>query len=207
MAMMNTTWNGQDHSMQSSQDDDFQQFLDMNGMANMGDGMQFDFQDFHNVGGANSNMLPNQHRPSSLDTAMSGVDIPDMLARSEPGGLHQMPAMTSAVSYQSIPATMIPPPTPSEALVNTIDAQIQFLQQQKLQHQQQQLHQQQAALYAQQQQQQRIVPPTPQSLEIQAGANPFYSNHASQSHSDHTPQQQPLDYRYQRLKDQQDVSW
>lgn len=176
--------------MQSGQDDDFQQFLDMSGMANIGDSMQFDFQDFHNGNGANNHMLPNQHRPS-LDTAMSGVDTPDMLATT---------AMTSGVSYQSIPAAMIPPPTPSDTLVNTIDAQIQFLQQQKLQHQQHQLQEQQAALFAQHQ---RNVPPTPQSLEIQAGTNHFYSN---RSYNDQTPQQQPLDYRYQRLKEQQDVS-
>jgi hypothetical protein len=107
--------------------------------------------------------------------------------------------MTSGVAYQPIPATLIPPSTPTEALVNTIDAQIHFLQQQKLQHQQQQLQEQQAAIYAQQR---RIIPPTPQSLEIQAGTHHYYSQH---SQSDHTPQQQPLDYRYQRLKDQQDV--
>ncbi|OIW34911.1 hypothetical protein CONLIGDRAFT_30882 [Coniochaeta ligniaria NRRL 30616] len=196
MSMMNSTWNGQDHSMQAGQDDDFQQFLDMNGMDNMGDGMQFDFQDFHDGNGANNHMLPNQHR-QTLDTAMSGTDTPDMLARSDPTGLHQMPAITSGVSYQSIPATMIPPPTPTEAIVNTIDAQIQFLQQQKLQHQ---LQEQQAALFAQQQQ--RIVPPTPQSLELQAGTHHYYSNH---SQADQTPQQQPLDYRYQRLKEQQEM--
>lgn len=183
--------------MQAGQDDDFQQFLDMNGMDNMGDGMHFDFQDFHDGNGANNHLLSSQHR-QTLDTAMSGTDTPDMLARSDPAGLHQMPAMTSAVAYQSIPATMIPPPTPTEAIVNTIDAQIQFLQQQKLQHQ---LHEQQAAMFAQQQHQ-RIVPPTPQSLELQAGTHHYYSSHTQ---SDHTPQQQPLDYRYQRVKEQQEV--
>ncbi|KAB5551227.1 hypothetical protein GE09DRAFT_1190155 [Coniochaeta sp. 2T2.1] len=195
---MNSAWNGQDHGMQPGQEDDFQQFLDMNGMSNMGDGMQFDFgPDFHNGNGANNHMLPNQHQHRQpLDTAMSGTDTPDMLARADPSGLHQMPTMSSAVSYQSIPATMIPPPTPTEAIVNTIDAQIQFLQQQKLQHQ---LHEQQLFV---QQHQQRIVPPTPQSLELQAGAHHYYPNAGP---SDQTPQQQPLDYRYQRLKDQQEM--
>lgn len=197
MSMMNSSWNGQDHNMQTGQDDDFQQLFDLNGMDNMGDGMHFDFQDFNDGNGANNHLLSNQHR-QTLDTAMSGTDTPDMLARSDPAGLHQMPAMTSAVAYQSIPATMIPPPTPTEAIVNTIDAQIQFLQQQKLQHQ---LHEQQAAMFAQQQHQ-RIVPPTPQSLELQAGTHHYYSSHTQ---SDHTPQQQPLDYRYQRVKEQQEM--
>lgn len=176
--------------MQASPADDFQQFLDMNGMADLGDGMQFDFPEFNNHSGAN------HMNRQALDTPMSGTDSPHMLARSDNTGLRQMPAMTSAVAYQSIPATMIPPPTPTEAIVNTIDAQIQFLQQQKLQHQ---LQEHQAALFAQQQ---RMVPPTPQSLELQAGTLNFYTNHAQH---DHTPQQHPIDYRYQRVKDQQEV--
>lgn len=207
MSMMNSAWSGQDHNLPSGQDDDFQQFLDMSGMGDMADSMQFDFQDFHHGNGPDNHMLPNQQRPS-LDTAMSGVDTPDMLSTSGSGAaLHQVPAMTSTMAFQSIPATMMPPPTPTEAFVNTIDAQIQFLQQQKLQHQQQQkLHQQQqlreqqAVLFAQQQ---RVVPPTPQSLEIQAGTDHYYSD---RSRADQTPQQQSLDYRYQQLKDQQDVS-
>lgn len=200
MSMMNSLWDGQDHNLPPTQDDDLQQFLDLNGMGNMDDSMQFDFQDFHNGNGADNHMLAHQHRPN-LDTAMSGVDTPDMMSRSDSGGaFHQMPTMTSSMSFQSMPATMMPPPTPTEALVNTIDAQIQFLQQQKLQHQQQQLQEQQAALFAQQQ---RVVPPTPQSLEIQAGTDHFYPDH---SRSDQTPQQQSLDYRYQQLKDHQDVS-
>ena len=179
--------------MHSSPGDDFQQFLDMNGMADLGDGMQFDFPDFNNQNGAN-HILPNQNR-HTLDTPMGGTDSPDMMARSDSAGLRQMPAMTSSGPYQSIPATMIPPPTPTEALVNTIDAQIQFLQQQKLSHQ---LQEHQAALFAQQQ---RNVPPTPRSLELQAGTQHYYTNHQSE----HTPQQHPLDYRYQRIKDQQEV--
>jgi hypothetical protein len=197
-------------AMQPGPEDDFQQFLDMCGMANMTDNLQFEFQEFHNPnggggggGGGGGHMMQQQapHRQPA-DAPMSGTDTPDVLSRADPGAAlhHQMSPMTSAPSYQTVPTSMMPPPTPNEAIVDNIDAQIQFLQQQKLQHQQRQLAEQQAAFMAQQQS--RMVPPTPQSLELQAGTGHFYS----QPRPDHTPQQHPIDYRYQRVKDHQEVS-
>lgn len=87
--------------------------------------------------------------------------------------------------------------------ISDLDAQIQFLQHQKLQQQQRQLEEQQrrfaeqqAAFFAQQQ---SMVPPTPQSLEMQA-ANQYYTQ------GDQTPHHsQGMFDRYQHLKEQQDV--
>lgn len=185
-------------SIQPGPDDDFEQFLNVCGMANLTtDGMQFDFQEF-NSNGTQSMSAPQRQQS---DIPMTGTDAPDLLSRADPVTFHQMSPMTTAPSYQAISASMLPPPTPTETIVDSIDAQIQFLQQQKLQHQQRQLEEQQAAFMVQQQS--RFVPPTPQSLELQAGGSHFYSQ-ASQN--DHTPQQQPVDYRYHGVKEQQEVS-
>jgi hypothetical protein len=181
--------------MHPPSDDDFQQFLDMNGMGNITDSLNYDFENFQAAAGSAHLM---QTPRDQLDTPMSGTDTAMILSRTDPALQHQVPAMTTAAAYQTIPATMMPPPTPSEAIVNSIDAQIQFLQQQKMQHQQRQLEEQQAAFFARQQTQ--MVPPTPQSLELPASANQFYSQPGSADR-----QQQPVDYCYQQAKDQ-DVS-
>jgi hypothetical protein len=214
MAMMNSTgWSGQDHAMHGGAEDDFQ-FLDMGSLPNIPDGLNFDFNDFQSSNGAH--MLqgpPREH----MDTRMDGADAVPIMSRSDSGLQHQMPTMTSAPAYQTIPTTMIPPPTPTEAIVDSIDAQIQFLQQQKLQHQQRQMEEDQVAFYTNQQS--RIVPPTPQSLELQPGNAQFYTTSGpndlqSMAHpqsqyqgmpSQQGQQQQAIDYRYQRLKDQQEV--
>jgi len=195
--MMDTSgWSVSDHPMHPPSDDDFQQFLDMNGMGNMTDSLNYDFQEFQAATGS-AHML--QTSRAQLDTPMSCTDTAMLLSPSDTTLQHQMPAMTTAAPYQTVPTTMMPPPTPSEAIVNSIDAQIQFLQQQKMQHQQRQIEEQQAAFFARQQTQ--MVPPTPQSLEIPPTANQFFSQSGSADR-----QQQPIDYRYQQAKDQQDVS-
>lgn len=189
-------WNGQDHGLHGGPDDDFHQFLDMNGMANLGDGLQFDFQDFQTQNGGH--MMQVAHR-ETMDTPMSGTDGPMLLSNA----MHnQMPPMTTAPphshSHSTIPSTMIqPPPTPGEA-ISELDAQIQYLQQQKFQQQQRQLDEQQIAFFTRQN---HMVPPTPQSLELQAGNNRFYAHQ-----QDQTPQQhQDMYERFQRMKEQQDV--
>jgi hypothetical protein len=197
--MDTSTWAVADHSVHG--EDDFQQFLDMNSMGNLAENVNinYNFHDFQASG--NSQLLP-PHSREPLDIPMSGTDAPILLSPAMPAMQHQMPAITSAASYQSIPATMMPPPSPSGAIVDSIDAQIQFLQQQKLRHQQRQIEEHQVAFFARQQQQSRMVPPTPQSLEIQPGSNPYFSP----SNGSEQQPQRPIDYRYQRLKDQPDVS-
>ncbi len=195
--MGSSAWTGQDHPIHPGHEDDFQQFLDMGGMGNLPEGINFDFHDFQN---ANAGHMAMQAPPRDhLDTAMSGTETPVVMSRPGAALQHQMPSMTSAQPYQSIPTGMIPPQTPNEALVNNIDAQIHYLQQQKMEHQR--VMEEQQAFFARQQQN-RIVPPTPQSLELQAGNQQYYPQPTM---GEQTPQHQAVDYRFQRLKDQQEV--
>ncbi|KAI0383726.1 helix-loop-helix DNA-binding domain-containing protein [Hypomontagnella monticulosa] len=199
MAMMDPSgWNGQDQTLPSASEDDFQQFLEMGGMSNLGDGLQFDFQDFN---GSNGSSMMHQPHGDSIDTPMSNSNIPTIIARNEMGTQNQISPMTSAPSHPGIPTQMMPPHHASSDAISEIDAQIQFLQQQRLQQQRRQLaeqqrqfHEQQAAFYAQQQR--NMVPPTPQSLEIQA-ANQFFAQQ-DQAHSS------GMFDGYQHLKEQQD---
>ncbi|KAK3394816.1 helix-loop-helix DNA-binding domain-containing protein [Podospora didyma] len=203
--MDSSSWNVSDHPMHPAPDDDFQRFLDMNGMGGaMNDGLGYDFNDFQTSNGG-AHLL---HAPSRdhLDTAMSGTDTPVLLSRADSVLQHQIPSITTSSPYQTIPATMMAPQTPTEAIVDTIDAQIQFLQQQKIQHQQRQIEEHQAAFFRQQNQN-HMVPPTPQSLELQAGSSHYYSQPSQTDPQQHRQQQQAIDYRYQRLKDQPDMSF
>ncbi|KAK3362090.1 helix-loop-helix DNA-binding domain-containing protein [Lasiosphaeria ovina] len=207
MAMMDSSaWNVSDHPMHPTTDDDFQQFLDMNGMSNLADSLSYEFQDFQSPAGAHL-LQASSSRDHHLDTPMSGTDTPILLSRADSALQHQVPAITTSASFQTIPATMMPPPTPSEAIVDSIDAQIQFLQQQKLQHQQRQIEEQQAAFFVRHQN--RMVPPTPQSMDLQARTNQFFSqpNGTDQHQHQHQQQTPGIDYRYQRLKEQQDMSF
>ncbi|KAK3310369.1 helix-loop-helix DNA-binding domain-containing protein [Chaetomium strumarium] len=198
--MDSSTWAVADHSAHPAAEDDFQQFLDMNGMGNLADGINYNFQHFQSSSGP---QLLQSHPREQLDIPMSGTDAPILLSPAVPSMQHQMPAISNAGSYQTVPATMMPPPTPSEAIVDSIDAQIQFLQQQKLRHQQRRMEEQQVAFFARQQT--RMVPPTPQSLEIQPRANQYYAQ--SNAPEQQQQQQQSMEYRYQRLKDQSDMSF
>lgn len=188
--MDSAVWNDQDHGMHHGAEDDFQQFLDMNSMGTLGGGLQFDF-DFPNQSGGHMMQVP--HR-EALDTPMSGTDASVLMSTT----MHnQMPTMASAPAHPPMSSAMMPPHHHGDA-ISDIDAQIQFLQQQKLQQQQRQIEEQQAAFFTQQQR--RMVPPTPQSLEIQAGSHQYYTQ------PDQTPQQhQDMYDRFQRMKAQQDV--
>jgi hypothetical protein len=197
MAMINSAaWNGQDQSMSSASDDDFQQFFDI-GMSNMGDSMQFDFHDFNTQNGPS--MMQSSHR-DTVDTPMSDASASSVVAHNNMGVHSQLPTMTSAPSHPTVPSQTLPHQhTPSDT-ISEIDAQIQFLQHQRREHQRlqhQRLQQQQAAFYAPQQQQRNIVPPTPQSLEMQA-ASQFYT---SQDHGHPSG----MFEGYQQIKEQQDV--
>lgn len=201
MTMMDPgAWNGQDQTLSSAGDDDFQQFLDMGGMSSLGDGLPFDFQDF---GGTNSTSMMHQPHNDTMDTPMSNSNVPTIIARNDMGPQGQMSPMTSAPSHSGISTQIMPPHHTTRDPISEIDAQIQYLQQQRLQQQRRQLaeqerqfHQQQAAFYAAQQQR-NIVPPTPQSLEIQA-ANQFFAQ------QDRTHSSGMFD-GYQHLKEQPDA--
>lgn len=190
--MESAGWNDQGHPMHPSADDDFQQFLNMNGMDSLSEGLQFDFGDFQHPNGGS--MMQVAHR-ETLDTPMSGTDGSVLLSTA----MHnQMHPMTTAPSNPAIPSNMMSTSASVNA-ISDIDAQIQFLQQQKLQQQQRQLEEQQAAFFAQQQS--RMVPPTPQSLEIQAGNHQFYTTQPDRAAQQH--QHQDMFERFQRMKEQQ----
>jgi len=188
--MGSTSWNGQDPGLHHAADDDFQQFLDMNGMGNLGEGLQFDFTDFQTTGAGH---LLSQPPREQLDTPMSGTEAPSILS-SQDAALRGQMAVSTAVSHPAVTTALVPPPTASDA-INEIDAQIQYLQQQRMQQQRRHMEEQQAAYFARQS---RVVPPTPQSLEIQAGSQFFPL-------ADQQSQQQAIFERFQRLKEQQDV--
>ncbi|KAH6689092.1 phosphorus acquisition-controlling protein [Plectosphaerella plurivora] len=210
MAMMDASgWTTQDQSLPTGGDDDFQQFLDMGSMGGMGESLQFDFQDF---GAANGGSMMQQNHREQMDTQMGGTEnqmvmaVPSQSVGPGPQNQHQHQhqqhiAMSSAASHPSIPAHQIIQMPPPQDTISDIDAQIQFLQQQRLQHQQRQLQeqqvhaQQQAAFYARQNQ----VPPTPQSLEMPPNSGQFYSQDQRQ--------QNVFDSRYQRMKEQQDMAF
>ncbi|KAJ0121693.1 phosphorus acquisition-controlling protein [Diaporthe amygdali] len=190
--MESAGWNDQGHAMHPGADDDFQQFLNMNSMDSLSEGLQFDFGDFQNPNGGN--MMQVAHR-ETLDTPMSGTNGSVLMSTA----MHnQMHPMSTAPPNSTIPSNIMSTAASVNA-ISDIDAQIQFLQQQKLQQQQRQLEEQQAAFFAQQQS--RMVPPTPQSLEIQAGNHQFYTTQPDRA----TQQQQHQDMfeRFQRMKEQQ----
>ncbi|KAI0160383.1 hypothetical protein GGR57DRAFT_457470 [Xylariaceae sp. FL1272] len=196
MAMMNASpWNGQDQGMSSSGDDEFHQFFDI-GMSGMGDSMQFDFHDFAAQGGPS---MMQAHRRDPVDTPMSDTNVSSLLSHAN------MPAMSTASSHPTIPSQIMASQPPPNDTISEIDAQIHFLQHQRLQQQQRQLEEQQrrlqeqqAAFYAQQQQR-NMVPPTPQSLELQAGGHIYTAQ--DQGHSS------GMFDSYQQLKEQHDMAF
>lgn len=160
--------------MAGPSEEDFGQFLDMAAMGNLGDGMHFDFQTFQD-----GSAMMNQPRDAT-DTIMADSDNQGLMANAN------IPITTSAAP-SSIPAHMM---TPTTDPISTIDAQIQYLQQQKYQRQ---LQEQQAAFFST-----HSVPPTPQSLEM-PNSGQFYSQ------AEQVSQPGVYDRGYQRLKEQQDV--
>ncbi|KAL9946066.1 hypothetical protein ACHAO5_004230, partial [Verticillium nonalfalfae] len=171
----------------------------MGGMGNLSEPLGFDFHDFQNS--ADSSMMPQNGR-DQLDTQMGGTDSAMAMTRTDPSVRSvqdQFAAMSTAASHPSIPAQMIQPvPTPTDAMAE-IDAQIQFLQQQRMQQQQRQMHEHQAHQVQQQTSYyvgHNPVPPTPQSLEMPPNGNHYYAQEQAQ--------QNVFDSRYQRMKEQQD---
>ncbi|ROW11223.1 hypothetical protein VMCG_01460 [Cytospora schulzeri] len=188
--MESAGWNDQAHGTHSGVDDELHQFLNMNGIEDLSEGLHFDFGDFQHQNGGH--MMQLTHR-EALDTPMSGTDGPLLLSTA----MHnQMHPMTTAPSNPAMSSNMMPSPTPGDAL-SDIDAQIQFLQQQKMQQRQQHMEEQQVAFFAQQQT--HMVPPTPQSLEIQPGNLQYYTQQPDQTPHQH----QDVYEHFQRMKEQQ----
>ncbi|KAJ0326769.1 hypothetical protein COL5a_006649 [Colletotrichum fioriniae] len=183
------SWNPQDPAMAPSHDEEFQQFLDLGGMGNLSDAMPFDFNDYQTGNGTGIMHQPGREQ---LDTQMGGTDTSMLMGATTSAMQAQLINMTTAAAHPAIQTQMIPPSTSTDAITE-IDAQIQYLQQQRMQQQHRQIQEQQVAYYASQT---HAVPPTPQSLEMPPASNQFYSNDQSQ-----TPM---FGSRYQRMKEQQD---
>ncbi|KAK2754896.1 Phosphorus acquisition-controlling protein [Colletotrichum kahawae] len=182
------SWN-QDPALAPTHDEEFQQFLNMGGMGNLGDSMAFDFNDFQS--GSGSGMM-HQSAREQLDTQMGGTDANMVMSNANAAMQTQLINMTTAAAHPAIPAQLIPPPTPTDAITE-IDAQIQYLQQQRVQQQHRQIHEQHVSYTSQ-----HAVPPTPQSLEMPPASNQFNSDQSR------TPM---FDNRYQRMKEQQDMAF
>lgn len=188
--MDGTSWNPQDPALAPSHDEEFQQFLDMGGMGNLNDSIPFNFHDYQTGNGSG---VMHQAGREQLDTHMGGTDASMVMGSANSAMQAQLINMTTATAHPTIPTQLIPPPTPTDAITE-IDAQIQYLQQQRMQQQHRQIQEQHVAYYANPTQ---AVPPTPQSLEMPPASNHFYSTDQSQ-----TP---IFGSRYQHMKEQQDV--
>lgn len=106
----------------------------------------------------------------------------------------QMPSMTTASNHATIPRVPVNRHSSNNESLVELDAQIQYLQHQRLQQQQRQMQEQQRNFYSQN----RMIPPTPNSIEMHGATSQFYSQ------SD--PQQQAIYERYRMQAKEQEVS-
>ncbi|PNY24067.1 Phosphorus acquisition-controlling protein [Tolypocladium capitatum] len=187
--MASAAWDGQDQHMSSAGDDDFNQFLDMSGITNMGDGMQFDFNGFQ---AGSPQPIMGQQRQQADAIMGDAPDSSSMMPRSDGLLRNRTPAMTSA----GLPAQMMAASAPVDA-ISDIDAQIQYLQQQKFQQQQRQLQEQRSTFFSRHSH--HSVPPTPRSLEMPPGGGQFYSQPEQVSRFDRG--------YHQRMAEQQDMAF
>lgn len=173
-------WDGQDHHMATGgPEDEFGHFLDI---SSMGDGMGFDFNGFQEGAADGQQHIMAQGDPAMMHDPSAAAPVPS----------------TSAGGH--VPSQMTPVSAPNTDTISSIDAQIQYLQQQKFQQQQRQLHEQRTAYFSSQN---RSVPPTPQSLEMPPGSGHFYS-HGDQMAQDVYERGY---HHQQRTREQQDVSF
>lgn len=168
---------------------DFQGFLDLEA-NNLSDNLQFEFPDFNSQQNQ-AGQLMHQNESESMDLGMdlNGHDTTMQ---------EHMPSMTSTTtttSHPTITGTPIPHVQPSTDSLVELDAQIQYLQQQRQQQQQRHLQEQQRNFYAQS----RMIPPTPNSIEMHGGSAQFFPQ------SD--PQQQAMYERYRIQAKEQEVSY
>ena len=187
--MASTAWDGQDQHMTTG-DDEFNQFLDMSNMGNMGDSIQFDFHGFPD--GSSQALMAQQQQQHQQQHQQQQQQQRQHQADSIMGDANQ--AASVMVTSAGMPTTQLLATSAPDNTISTIDAQIQYLQQQKYQHQQQrQIQEQRATFYGNHG---HSVPPTPQSLEMQPGSGQFYSQEQGQRRG----------YHQQRMSEQQDVS-
>jgi len=173
-----SAWNGQDPTL--SGPDDFHQFLDMN----LGENLQFDFQDFQQS--QDTQMM--QDNGDSMEIGMGNVQQ----VMGHDTSMHEaMPSVTSTSSY---PTKALAHRHPADDSLVELDAQIQFLQQQRHQQQQRQMLEQQRNYFAQS----GMIPPTPNSAQMHSATSQYYRQS--------NPQQHSIFEHYQMQGKEQDVS-
>ncbi|KAG9237628.1 hypothetical protein BJ875DRAFT_137433 [Amylocarpus encephaloides] len=188
-----SVWHNQDPTLSGPSQDDFNQFLDL-GMNSLSDSLQFDFQDFGAQHPGQTAQLMHPHDHGAMDH--SGLEN----GRGNGTTMQEhMPTITTVASHPAIlGSTLHHAQSSSESLVE-LDAQIQYLQQQKHQRQQQMQHrhiqQQQENFFAHN----GMIPPTPNSMELHASTSQFYPQ------SD--PQQQAIFERFQMQVKDQDMAF
>jgi len=178
-------WNGQDPTLSGSSQDDFQQFLDMS----LGESLQFDFQDFNSHQA--QTQLIQQEDGETMDTDMENGGA---LAGQDTTMQEHMPSMTTSASHPTLHAAVLAHAHSSNESLSELDAQIQYLQNQRHQQQQRQIQEQQRNFYSQS----RMIPPTPNSIEMHGNHTQFYPQ------SD--PQQQAMYERIRMQVKEQEVS-
>ncbi|ESZ98240.1 hypothetical protein SBOR_1336 [Sclerotinia borealis F-4128] len=172
----------QDPTLSVHSQDDFQQLFDLN-LQNMADTLQFDF-DFNQQQSHNQQMM-HQDGMGSMNTGMA------VNHQMEHDGTMQehMPPMTTTSSHSAILGTPIVHPHTSTESLTELDAQIQYLQQQKRQQQLRQSEEQHRNFYAQN----RMIPPTPNSMDIHGASQHYYTQ----------AEQPPSVYEPYRLREQE----
>ncbi|KYK57673.1 Phosphorus acquisition-controlling protein [Drechmeria coniospora] len=197
--MSSATWGAEDQPMASAREDDFNPFLDLGGIGNVGnvpdvggmgsvaDGMPFEFHGFQD-GAA---QLVMQQLRQQADVIMGNSNPAGILSRADNLLADYAPAMTS-------PAQMMATSAPADPL-STIDAQIHYLQQQRIQQRQRQLQEQRATFFSNHGQ---SIPPTPQSLDMAPSSGQFFSQ------PDQARQRGSYDRaHHQRMAEQQDMAF
>jgi hypothetical protein len=180
-----TAWDVQDPTLSGASQDDFQ-FLDME-INNLGDGMNFDFEDFATQ---NEQMLRNGDG-DVMNTGIGGNS--DAIAAKE--AMLRGQVMTSPADLSGMTNTALDM-SQSGSSIDVLDAQIQYLQHQRRQQQQRQLtDQQQRQFYAQAQ---HMVPQTPNSVEMHSSDHQYF--HSADAH------QQAIYENYQMQMKEREVS-
>lgn len=154
-----------DPTLSVASHDDFQQFLDM-GINNLGDSLQFDFPDFNSQQGQDGQLMQ-QDGGERMESRMDGNH--GTMGHDTTMQEH-MPAMTATQNHSTIPG-----PTSNgqrSGSIVEIDAQIQYLQQQRQQRQMQE----QNKYYTRN----GMIPPTPNSMELHGNNGAFFSPDAQQ---------------------------
>ncbi|KAM3086563.1 hypothetical protein ACMFMG_000695 [Clarireedia jacksonii] len=183
------SWNPQDPTLPVSSQDDFQQFLDMT-MPNLGDTLQFDF-DFNQQQNQGTQIIHAENAETMIARMANTGGIEHTGSMRE----HIPSLMTTSSQPVILGTTMAHAHSSAESLTD-IDAQIRYLQLQRLQQQQRQLQEQQRNYYTQN----RIIPPTPNSMEMHGASQTQFCSQGD-------TQQPPSVFENYRLPKEQEMAF